>query len=74
MKSVPAPKEGRGLIMKSATRIATILFSLVAIAHLLRVVMGVEITVGDWSAPMWASYLGVVIPGALVYFIYREHQ
>ncbi len=60
--------------MKSATRIATILLSLVALAHLLRVVMGVEITVGDWNAPMWASYLGVVIPGALVYFIYREHQ
>jgi hypothetical protein len=60
--------------MKPATKIAMVLLSLVAIAHLLRVLFGLEIIVGSWNVPMWGSYLGTVIPGALAYFIYREHQ
>ena len=60
--------------MKTATKIGVAVFTLVALAHLYRVVMGFEVTVGDWNAPMWVSYLGVVIPGALAFFIYKEHQ
>jgi len=63
-----------GFNMKPATTIAMILLSLVAIAHLLRVLYGLEIIVGSWSVPMWGSYLGIAIPGALAFFIYREHQ
>ena len=63
-----------GFNMKPATKIAMILLSLVAIAHLLRVLFGLEVIVGNWNAPMWVSYLGIVIPGALAFFIYREHQ
>ena len=60
--------------MKPATKIAIALFSLVAIAHLLRLIFGWPVVVGGWNAPMWVSLLGVGIPGALAFFIYREHQ
>ncbi|MFQ5534210.1 MAG: hypothetical protein ACE5EM_05240 [Sphingomonadales bacterium] len=59
--------------MKPATKIAVIVLSLVAIAHLLRLLFSVEVTIGGWLAPMWLSVLGTVIPAALVFFIYREH-
>ena len=59
--------------MKPATKIAVALLALVAVAHLLRLLFGLEVVVGGWVAPMWASVLGAVIPGALAYFVYREH-
>ena len=60
--------------MKPATKIAMVLLSLVAIAHVLRLLFGLEIIVGSWNVPMWVSLLGIGIPGALAYFIYREHR
>ena len=60
--------------MKPATTIAVVLFALVALAHLLRVAFGTPATVGTWTVPMWVSYIGVLLPGGLAYFVYREHQ
>ena len=60
--------------MKIATRIAVLLLSLVAVFHILRLVLGWELIIDGWSAPMWASYLGVAIPGGLAFFMYREHR
>ena len=60
--------------MKQATTIAVALFALVALAHMLRLVFGVEATVGQWAVPMWVSFIGVLLPGGLAYFVYREHQ
>lgn len=60
--------------MKPATQIGVILFALVALAHLLRLLFGVEITVGGWTAPMWVSVLGVLVPGAVAFLIVKEHK
>ncbi len=60
--------------MKAATTIAVALFGLVALAHVLRLAFGVEANVGGWSVPMWVSFIGVLLPGALAYLVYREHQ
>ena len=59
--------------MKPATTIAVALFALVALAHVLRLAFGVEASVGDWNVTMWVSYIGVLLPGGLAYFVYREH-
>ena len=59
--------------MKTATKIAVALLALVAIGHLLRLLIGFDLVIGGWAAPMWASVLGAVIPGALAYLVYREH-
>ncbi len=59
--------------MKPATTIAVVLLALVALAHVLRVAFGVPANVGGWVVPMWVSYIGVLLPGGLAYFVYREH-
>lgn len=59
--------------MKPATKVAVALLALVAIGHLLRLLFGFEIVIGGWAAPMWASAIGVLVPGALAYFVYSEH-
>ena len=58
--------------MKRAVVVATIFLSLVAGLHLLRLVLQVEIAVGDTEIPMWASMLAVVGPGALAIWLWRE--
>ena len=55
-----------------ASQLAMILLSLVALAHLVRVIYGWDVTIGEWSAPMWVSYLGVVIPGGLAFLLFKE--
>lgn len=58
--------------MKPFTNIAVAIFILVAIAHLLRLVFGWEATLNGVVVPMWVSVLGLLIAGALAYFLWRE--
>ncbi len=51
--------------------ISGILFTLVAVAHLLRIVYGLPISIGDFNAPMWMSWVGLIIPGALAVWAFR---
>ena len=44
------------------------IFALVALVHALRIVMGWPILIGAWSAPMWLSWIGLVVAGGLSYF------
>lgn len=60
--------------MKPATKIAVVLLSMVAVAHLLRMIFGLEVLVGTWPAPMWISLLGVLVPGGLAYMMVKEHK
>jgi len=41
------------------------LFAVVALAHLLRLVLGWQILVNGTDIPMWVSWLGLAVPGAL---------
>ena len=59
--------------MKLGTRLAMFLLALVAVVHILRLALGVEVVVDGWVAPMWVSIAGALIPAGLVYLIYREH-
>jgi hypothetical protein len=47
------------------------LFSLVALAHLARVINGWPIQVADWSVPMVFSYVGFVVPMLLAVWAFR---
>lgn len=51
-----------------------VIFSLVALLHLLRLVYAWPMVLGTWNAPMWLSILGVVLGGTLAYgnFKYRS--
>jgi hypothetical protein len=46
-------------------KVASVLFLLVAVGHLVRVIMGWKLVVGDWTIPMWPSYVVIVVSAAL---------
>ena len=52
--------------------ISGILFSLVALAHLSRVVMGLEVTVGNYAVPMYVSWFGLLVPAGLAVWAFRS--
>ena len=56
---------------KSYCLLSGALFSLVAVAHLLRVILGLSLEVGGVSVPMLASWLGFLVPGALAIWAFR---
>ena len=48
-------------------RVTGIIFGIVAVAHLLRVVLGWNINIGGWEFPVWLSALAVAGAGYLSY-------
>ena len=58
--------------MKTGSKLAIILFTLVAIGHLLRLIGGFPMSVGDWGVPQWFSVFGVVVPGLVAYLLWKE--
>ena len=47
------------------------IFALVAVLHLVRVAAGWDLIVGGWTAPVWASVLGIVVPAVLALAAFR---
>jgi len=60
--------------MKIGSKLAIIVFSIVATGHLLRLIFDVSLTIETWSVPMWISVLGFVGPGAIAWILWRESR
>lgn len=60
--------------MKIGSKLAILVFTLVAIAHLLRLVNGIDMTLGEWSVPQWISVLGVIGPLAIAGLLWNESK
>jgi membrane protein CcdC involved in cytochrome C biogenesis len=60
--------------MKTGTKLAIILFVLVALAHLLRLIGSISMTVGEIGVPQWISVFGVIVPGLLAYLLWKESK
>jgi hypothetical protein len=45
--------------------VAGVIFAVVALLHLLRIYMDWPVVIGDWSAPMWVSWIALVVAGIL---------
>jgi hypothetical protein len=58
--------------MKPFTAIAVVIFTLMAIVHLIRLFAGWEVVVGGFVIPLWWSALGLVIAGGLALMVWRE--
>lgn len=58
--------------MKPFTTIAVILFTLIAVLHLLRLFAGWQIIVLGFVIPVWWSVIGLVIAGGLALMLWRE--
>lgn len=50
------------------------LFTLVALAHLLRIVYGMSIQVDDYVVPMTVSWVGLLVPAGLAFWAFRIHR
>ena len=60
--------------MKPFTSLAIAIFTIVAVVHLLRILLGWEVIIHGIVIPMWASYLGLVIAGGLAFLLWRESR
>lgn len=56
---------------KEYSVVSGVLFSLVALAHLLRVVYGMTVQIDEFVVPMFVSWLGFIVPAALSVWAFR---
>ena len=47
--------------------VAGIIFGVVAVAHVWRLFTGADLMLGDYSVPLWLSWIGVAITAYLTY-------
>ena len=60
--------------MKTASLVAIIFLVVVAIMHLLRLVLYVEVKVGSMIVPMWISILAFVFTCGLAIMLWLENR
>jgi hypothetical protein len=60
--------------MKPATTLATILFAVVSLAHVVRLALKTEVTVGGTPIPMWVSVIGFLVAGGVALALWRENR
>jgi hypothetical protein len=56
---------------KTYCTISGVLFSLVALGHLLRIMGNFPVTVGTMSIPMYVSWGGLIVPALLAIWAFR---
>ena len=60
--------------MKPVTTIVVILLMVISIAHLLRLILQMEIVANGVSIPVWLSFLGCIVPAVLALMLWRENK
>jgi hypothetical protein len=72
MKTSPNPQEVLpAMNQKNFNATAGMIFLVVALAHALRLAKGWPMTLGPWSAPIWASWAAVLVAGTLAGVAFR---
>ena len=56
----------------TALKVSGVIFFLVAIIHLLRIILKVEVTVGGMAVPMGASVVGFIVPLLLALWMFKQ--
>jgi hypothetical protein len=51
--------------------VAGIIFTLVALFHLVRIFADWPLIIGDWSVPKWVSWVAYIVAGGLALFEFR---
>ena len=60
--------------MKPVTTIVVILLTAISIAHLLRLILQVDIVANGVTIPSWLSIFGCIIPAVLAFMLWRENR
>ena len=50
---------------KTFSLVAGVIFAVVALFHLAQIFMEWTVIIGDWSIPMWVSWIALVVAGGL---------
>ena len=58
--------------MKPATMVTVLFLAMVAVAHLVRLVLRVEVIIGGTVMPLWVSVIACVVPAALAVALWWE--
>ena len=58
--------------MKPFTTLAVLIFSLIAIAHLYRLVRPFDLVVAGTAVPQWARVVGLIVASGLALMVWRE--
>jgi hypothetical protein len=59
---------------KAFSLVAGVIFALVALLHLVRIFLGWPVDIGEWSVPMWVSWVALVVAGGLALLGLRLSQ
>lgn len=51
---------------------ATVLLAFVALGHVLRIILGVQITAAGTAVPMWVSGVFFLVAGGVALMLWRE--
>jgi hypothetical protein len=57
--------------MRPATMGAAVLLTVVSLAHLMRMLFGLRVTVADYAIPMWLSGVAFLVAGGLAIMLWR---
>jgi len=56
---------------KTFSNVTLMVFSLIALLHILRLVYGWNAVIAGWAVPMWLSGLSVIVSGYLAYSAFK---
>jgi hypothetical protein len=56
---------------KTFCMLAGIIFTLVALFHLVLIFMEWPVIIGDWRVPKWVSWVALIVAGGLALFGFR---
>ena len=59
---------------KTYMTVTAVLFLVVAVAHLVRIILGWRVEIGGLGIPFWVSWLAVLVAGALSYFGFTQNR
>ena len=59
---------------KPFTQVAGLVFLAIAVAHLLRLVQGWQVTIADSAVPLWVSWIALAISGLFAVMLLRESR
>ena len=56
---------------RTFTMTVGVVFSLIAVLHALRLLLGWEAVIGGWHVPVWLSWVALALAGYLAYTAFR---
>jgi hypothetical protein len=59
---------------KTFCLVAGVIFAVVAVFHLVRIVMDWSVIIGNWSIPMWVSWVALIVAAGLSFLGLRLSQ